>query len=213
MENKTTKRIDIMRLTQLGVLVAIMILFDVTGIGYIKTPIVEITIMMIPVIIGGIVLGKGAGALLGGLFGLTSFLQCFGASAFGALLLGINPIFTAILCFVPRILAGFLVGLSFEMLLKIDKTKLVSFGASALIGSIANTILFVLTLILLFWQNGAFTQTMTEWAIPIDNIWAFAAAIVTINGLIEAAVCFVIAAAISKVIVKFVKTKQAKSTI
>ena len=46
------------------------------------------------VVIGAIILGPTAGAILGGVFGITSFIQCFGISAFGTLLFGINPVLT-----------------------------------------------------------------------------------------------------------------------
>lgn len=199
-----------LRLVQLGVLVAIMILFDITGIGYIKTAGVEITIMMIPVIIGAIVLGKTSGAILGGVFGITSFIQCFGKSAFGALLLGINPVATAVMCIIPRIIAGLLVGLCFDWLRKIDKTKVLSFGLSGLAGALANTVFFILSLMLLFGNSETFTTTMTSWGFPVENFFAFVAMFVGINGIIEAAVCFVVGASIAKAMVKFIPANETR---
>ena len=76
----TAKRIN--KLVQLGLLTAIVILMAFTPLGYLRTAGLEITFIMIPVIVGAILLGPGAGALLGGVFGLTSFVQCFGMSPF-----------------------------------------------------------------------------------------------------------------------------------
>lgn len=70
---KTNTSPRIRYLVQLAVLVAILLLLEFTGIGMIKTPFLEFTVMQIPVIIGAIVLGPAAGAALGGVFGLLSF--------------------------------------------------------------------------------------------------------------------------------------------
>ena len=74
------------RLVQLAILVAIMLILAFTPLGYLKVGAIEITFMTIPVVIGAILLGPPAGAFLGGVFGLTSFIQCFGMSAFGSAL-------------------------------------------------------------------------------------------------------------------------------
>lgn len=71
------------KIVRLGLLVAILIVMEVTNIGYIKTPTgLELTLMQIPVLIGAIIMGPAEGAILGGVFGLTSFFQCFGKSQF-----------------------------------------------------------------------------------------------------------------------------------
>ena len=102
---------DVRYLVQLAVLTALLLLLEITGLGYIKTPVLEFTVMQVPVILGAIILGPGAGALLGGVFGLTSFWECFGKSAFGMQLLAINPWATAVVCIVPRLLMGLCCGL------------------------------------------------------------------------------------------------------
>ena len=86
-------------MVQLSVLIAILHLLELTGLGMIKTAGLEITIMLVPVIVGAIVMGPGAGALLGGVFGLISFWECFGKSSFGVVLMGINGLVEAIVCF------------------------------------------------------------------------------------------------------------------
>ena len=104
---------DVRYLVQLAVLTALLLLLEITGLGYIKTPVLEFTVMQVPVILGAIILGPGAGALLGGVFGLTSFWECFGKSTFGMQLLAIDPWATAVVCIVPRLLMGLCCGLIF----------------------------------------------------------------------------------------------------
>lgn len=115
---KSTKLGRTLRLTQLSVLVALLLIFGFTSIGYIKIGVIEITLNVIPVAIAAIVLGPSAGAICGAVFGLTSFWQCFGMSAFGTTLFGVNPVFTFIICVIPRVLEGWLTGIIFKVISK-----------------------------------------------------------------------------------------------
>lgn len=191
-------------LAQLGVLTAILLIFEFTGIGMIKIGPVEMTIMMIPIIIGAISLGPAAGGILGGVFGLLSFYECFGKSVFGVLLFGINPWATAFMCIVPRILAGFLTGLIFSGLKKIDRTKLISFGIAGLSGALLNTLLFMGSLGIFFFGDPAFISAMQEWQMPTENFFALCVVLVGVNGVVEALVCFITGSAIAKAVVKFI---------
>jgi uncharacterized membrane protein len=101
-------------LVEMALLVAIILLMAFTPIGYIKTAGLEITLIVVPVAVGAVTLGPTAGAILGGVFGITSFIQCFGMSQFGALLLGINPFLTFLVCVPTRILMGWLTGLIYQ---------------------------------------------------------------------------------------------------
>lgn len=204
-KTKTSKKVR--TLTYMAVLTAIMILFSFTPIGYLKLGLIEISFMTIPVIVGAIVLGPLCGAILGGIFGISSFLTCFGIgvpSAFGATLLAINPFYTFIVCFVSRVLMGLLTGFIFKWLRKIDKTKIISFGITGLCGSVLNTILFMSSLLLLFWN----TSYIQELAAGM-NVFAFVVAFVGIQGLVEALVCFVVATAVSKILVHFLPVDDA----
>ncbi|MEG0441810.1 MAG: ECF transporter S component [Oscillospiraceae bacterium] len=185
-------------LVRISSLVAIMLLLEATGLGMIHVGVLELTILQIPVVIGAIILGPSAGALLGGVFGAISFWECFGRSAFGAALLAINPLSTFIVCFVPRILMGFLCGLIFKALYSIDKTKLLSFAGSSLAGALLNTVLFMTALMLLF-GNDPFILNMRGGL----GLLPFLVAFVGLQGLVEAIVCFLVGAAVSKALIHF----------
>ena len=191
-------RSKILSLSQLGVLVAILILMAFTPLGYLKTPAIEITFNMVPVVVGAIVLGPAAGAILGGVFGITSFIQCFGMSAFGTLVMNISPVRTFLMCLIPRILAGLIAGLIFKAVSKVDKSKIVASGIATASGAILNTLFFMLSIALLFWNNNSFMSKMHGWQLPLDSFWKFTIAFLGINGLIEAIVCFIIGTAVSK---------------
>lgn len=191
--SNNTRKVSTRTLVELALLTAIIVVMSFTPIGYLKTPIVEITFITIPVVIGAILVGPAAGAFLGGVFGLTSFIQCFGMSQFGAMLLSINPFWTFIICFVPRVLMGWLCGIIFRAMLKCDRTKfkLWAYGVGAFSGAALNTILFVITLVVLFGR--------TDFILSIgDTLPKLIAAIVGLNGVIEAVVCTIVGAAVAK---------------
>ena len=189
---------DTRKMVRLALLIAILIVMEVTNIGYIKTPTgLEFTLMQIPVLIGAILMGPASGAVLGGVFGLTSFFQCFGKSMFGSALLAINPVLTFVVCFFPRLLMGLCCGLIFKALNRNDGKGVFSFGAASLSGALLNTLFFMSALILLF-GNSDYIMSMRGSL----GIFQFVAAFVGVQGVIEAVVCFALGTAISKALWK-----------
>jgi len=169
---------------------------------------IEMTLRMIPVVLGGILLGPVAGAVLGGFFGLTSFFECFGLlgmplSAFGSFMVGLDPVLTAVMCFVPRILMGLLAALIYKGLRKTNDT--LALGVSNISGAILNTLFFMTALVLLFWNNPAFIEKMNSWGLDTSNLGLFTVAFVGVNGVVEAAVCAFLGTAVSKGVKKAVK--------
>lgn len=193
------KNTKTLKLAQLALLVAIVLVMAYTPLGYLRTLGLEISFLMIPVTIGAIVLGPVEGAILGLVFGLTSFGTCFGSSLFGAALLAINPVYTFIGCVVTRVLAGFLTGVVFKA---VKKLKL-GYEITSLTGPLLNTFFFMGALVLFFY-NTEFIQNLAT-TLGAANPFAFVIAFVGLQGLVEAVACCIIAAVISKNVHKFVK--------
>lgn len=179
MKNKKT-----LEMVQMAVLIAIILVMAFTSIGYIRTAGLSISIITIPVVIGAMIIGPKAGLLLGAVFGLTSFYQCFGMDVFGATLLGINPFLTFVVCVPTRALMGFLVGIIFKAVKKVDKTKTVSYFVCGLLGAFLNTLLFMGTLLLCFW-NTEYIQSLNTSLFGGVNPIAFVLGFIGINGLLE----------------------------
>lgn len=190
-------------MVETALLGAIIVVMAFTPLGYLRTATgLEITFIMIPVVIGAATVGPSAGAILGGVFGVTSFIQCFGMSAFGATLLSINPVLTFLVCVPTRILAGFCAGLVFKAVGKKGREKLGATFAS-LAGPLLNTFFFMSTLILCF-GNTDYIVGIKE-SMGATNVLSFVALFVGLQGLIEAAVCFVAGSAVSVALLKSVK--------
>lgn len=198
---KTITNQKTLKVVQLGLFTAIILLMAFTPLGYIKTAGLEITLLVVPVTVGAIVLGPAAGAILGAVFGLTSFAQCFGADPVGAMLLGINPIGIFVVCVVARVLMGWLTGLVFLAMKKGRYTKAISHAGTSLIGPLLNTFFFM-TLLLLFFYQADFIKDIAE---RTTNVFAFVFALVGLNSLVEAIACFVLGTAISKALDLFAR--------
>lgn len=197
MSKSSVKTGRILRLTQLSVLVALLIILGFTSIGYIKIGAIEMTLNIIPVAIGAIVLGPTAGAVCGTVFGLTSFWQAAtGMSVFGMTLFNVSPVLTFILCLVPRILEGWLTSLIFKALFKACKSNSIPCAVSSLACPVINTLLFVGGFILLFGKTDVFANLYGQSA--ATGLIAFFAWFVGINGVVEAIAGFIIATAVSK---------------
>ncbi len=188
---------SIYELSALGLLTAICFIMCFTPIGYIKTPVLSITLMTVPVIISATVLKPRDSAIIGGIFGITSFIQAVsGMSALTGALFQLNPFFTFILCVVPRVLEGWLGGLIFQGVKKIDKTNFISYAVGSLSVPLLNTLLFMSTLFILFYNSAPIQNIASDKG--ADNVFALFTAMVGVQALIEAGICFAIGTAVSK---------------
>ena len=192
MKNNTTSRT--LYMVELSLMVAIIFIMAFTPLGYFQTLGLSITFLTVPVAVGAIILGPKGGALCGLAFGITSFIQCFSAGAFGAMLLSINPIGTAFTCIVPRVLEGWLCGLLFSAVKKAAKNA--AFPVASLACPLLNTLFFMSSLVLIFYRTD-YIQSIVA-TLGVTNPFMFVVAFVGIQGLIEAVVCFVIATAVSR---------------
>ena len=101
------KKFDAKQLTLLGLMTALLLLMSFTPLGYLNIGPLAITFNVIPVAVSALALGPVGGLIAGSVFGLTSFLQAIGVggvSMLGSTLFSINPFFSILLCFVPRML-------------------------------------------------------------------------------------------------------------
>ncbi len=178
---KTTK--SSRQLTLLGLLTGILLVLSMTPLGYLNLGPLAISFNMIPVAVGAAALGPVGGAVLGAVFGMTSFLQCLGiggSSAMGVILLTINPFLAFLQRFVPRVLAGFLTGCIYKLGRKYCSASIAG-GISGFCAAMLNTALFMGALVLLFGSS----QYLTD-LIDGRNILVFIATFVGVNAVFEA---------------------------
>ena len=176
-----------------AIFIALILLLAFTPmLGYIKIGPLSITTVAIPVIIGAIVLGPWYGALLGFVFGMTSFLQCFMGDAFGAALVGISPVRTFIVCIVPRVLVGVVSALLFRLIMKRPtNSRSVAVFAAALAGSLTNTVFFLGFLGLLFGNTPTIRDLMP--VMGAANVFHLLILLAGVNAIAEAIAAAIIA--------------------
>lgn len=178
-ENKVTKTKQI---TMLGLLTAVLLIMAYTPLGYLNIGPLAITLNVIPLALAAVTLGPAGGAIVGAVFGLTSFLQCIGvggSSAMGVMLFGINPVLAFIQRFVPRVLDGFLLGYIFKWVRKAANVHIACF-ITGFFSAFLNTLFFMTALVVLF-GNTEYVQGL----IGGRNIILFVCAFVGVNAVFE----------------------------
>ncbi len=202
---KSREKLSVKDLTTTSMMIAIILLMSFTPLGYLRTAGLEVSLITIPVAIGAMIIGPRAGLLLGTVFGLTSFYQCFGMSAFGAALLGINPFLTFLVCVPTRALMGWFTGIVFIGIEKLDRSKTVSFFIGGFLAALFNTILFMSALIVFFW-NTEYIQSINA-GLGNLSVFAFILAFVGVNGLLEVPATCIVGGVVSKTLRKVLYKK------
>ena len=178
------QRMDARALTILALMTALLLVFSLTPVGSIPVGPLVITLNVIPVAVAAVALGARGGLAMGCVFGLLSFLQCFGVgvpSGMGAVLVSIDPFLAFIQRFVPRALDGFLVGAIFSACEKRLGARPACFVAG-FCSAFLNTLLFMSALVLLFGGTDYVRGLMDG-----RNVLAFVVAFVGVNALVEMA--------------------------
>ena len=191
------KKLSTREFVLLALLVAILIVL-----GYVNIPQpagLSITFNMIPVAIAAIVVGPLGGAIIGGAFGIISFLQCFGICGFsgmGAALAGINPFLAFVQRFFPRLVDGLLLGYIYRAI----RRRFNAYAGCAVTGFMAaflNTLLFMSSLVWIFGGTDYMRNSMAG-----RGMLAYITAAVGLNGVVEMIVSTVLTGAIGSALYK-----------
>lgn len=169
--------------------IAIELVLTMTPLGYIRTPMLSITLMHIPVIVCGAILGPAYGAGLGLLFGLTSVYNATTAPTAASFVF--SPFITVggisgnwsslIIALVPRILLGAIAGWLFNAFRRKMKPGMAGLF-SGVIATLCHT-LMVLSLIYFLWGEQYAAALGSSYAL----LFGLLATTVVTNGLMEAA--------------------------
>ena len=210
--NQTNHRTSMSKtkgLVQMGIFSALIIVLAFTPfVGYIPLGFTRATIIHIPVIIGSLMLGPKKGAALGGVFGLTSFINntfnptvtSFVFTPFYSLGTYSGGIGSIIICFLPRILIGVVPFYVYHFMKKMQKNDGVSslgLIMAGLSGALTNTLL-VMNLIYVFFRN-SYAQAN---GVTPGAVYGFIMGIIGMNGIPEAIVAAVITLVIGKTLMR-----------
>ena len=194
-----SKMFTIRTMTQLALLTAITLVLAYTPLGYLRIGPINASFLSVPVCIGAIVMGPGAGAFLGLVFGLTSFGNALtGGSPMGVALMAVSPAGYFVQAVVGRVLMGFCVGFIFRAVRRIDRRGLLSYVAGAVGAPALNTVFYMGLMCLIFYGSD-YVQDMVA-ATGAANPILFVLAVVGVQGLVEVLVCGVLGCVVSKAV-------------
>ena len=198
-----TKNHDSRLMVSVGLMAAIVIVLGNTPLGIIQLPIIKATTVHIPVILGAILLGPGAGAILGAVFGICSLvsntmaptLLSFAFSPFlsttgipGAL----KAIWISVGC---RILIGVAAGWLWVLFTKIKLNQFIALPIVGFVGSMVNTVTVMGSIYILFAKQYAEAKD-----VAVSAVWGLVMGTVTASGIPEAIAAAILVLAIGKVL-------------
>ena len=209
-----TQKHDTRWMVSVALMAAIVIVLANTPLGMIQLPIIKATTVHIPVIIGAILLGPSAGAILGAVFGICSLISntmaptllSFAFSPFmstSGIPGAIKAIWISVGC---RMLIGIAAGWLWIALEKLKVNQLVALPVAGFVGSMVNTITVMGSIYFLFAQQYAEARE-----VAVTAVWGLVMGTVTASGIPEAIAAAVLVLAVGKVLIQVFKRMNACS--
>ena len=192
----------------LAMLCGVLLVMGMTGIGFIPLPVIKATTMHIPVILGAVLLGPKAGAVLGCVFGLCSVwantttpgLLSFAFSPFLSTtgLIGvIKALWISVGC---RIMIGVVSGWLWILFRKIKLNTYAALAVTGFLGSMTNTVFVMGSIYFLFAQQYAAAKE-----VAVTAVFGLIMGTVTASGIPEAIAAGILVTIITKALLKVIK--------
>ena len=142
--SQNNNRQQILMLTELAVLTAIVLVLQLCGIAiplpFLATP---VSLVLLPIALGAMKSGPIAGMWLGAVFGVITVVGgVSGRDAFTSILFADHPLLTVLLCMAKAMLAGLACGLVYKALKK--KNEYLALYTASIITPMVNTGVFIL---------------------------------------------------------------------
>lgn len=185
-----------LRTVQLGLLSAIILLLQ-----QIVIPLpggLSLSLVLIPIVVGAVLYGPAAGALLGGVFGAAVSVMAI-QGQLGLLtnmMVAYNPVVTVAVCMLKGVAAGFMAGLVARGL---NQRPFVGIVLAAAVAPIVNTGIFLLGMLTVF------RSVMMEFAAGLGMgdagaLYFAVVVLVGVNFIVEFAANLILAPAVSSIV-------------
>ncbi len=193
-ESKTQK------LAMLSIFTAVIIVLQVLC-TFIRFGPFSITLALAPIIIGAALYGPGAGAYLGGVFGLVVLITgLFGWDGGTVMyLLGQNAIACVLICIGKGAAAGWAAGLVYKLFEK--KSEHLAVVLAGIVCPVVNTGLFVLGMMAFY------MSTLQAWAGGTDMVYFVFIVLAGVNFLVELGVNLLLSSGITSII-RYAKRRE-----
>ena len=199
-------------MVKMALFIALIILLSVTPLGYIPLGAINATTIQMPVIIGAVLFGWKKGAVLGGVFGLTSllkntvqpnltsfvfspFVPVFGEES--------GSLWAIVISLFPRIMIGVVAAAVFSLLVKFKLNKTLSSAIAGFCGSLTNTVLVMGGIYVFFGESYSAAKD-----IAYNALMATVSATITGAGITEAIVSAVVSGAVCTALIKYSERKS-----
>lgn len=176
----------------LAILTALVVVLQLWGSAIPMPGSTSLSLVLIPIVIGGLVLGVKAGAFLGFVFGLFVFVWCgvLGYDPFTAFLFANKPVMTGLICIVKGTAAGLVPPVVHRAL-----RKRLPFGSVVIASALApicNTGIFLLGMLII-------VKTLEAYLAGAMTVGYFFGAIILVNFAIEFVFNLILSPAIYRV--------------
>ena len=173
----------VLEITTIAVFSAIiLVMANVPWLGFIELGIVSITIIHIPVLIGGVFGGKRVSIALGLTFGLASLMVAYIRPTLPASFIFQNPLVSVL----PRVLFGYFLYLIYQFFMKNMSNKFTAITFSFVISTIVHTVLVLIPMYIFFAESATFA-----------GVFPFIYGIMLTNGIFEAIIAGLVGAPIA----------------
>jgi uncharacterized membrane protein len=190
MNTKSLSKVQ--RLAGVAILAAIVVVLQTVASGIHIGPF-TITLALVPIIIGGVMYGPGAGAFLGAVFGLVVTIAVLtGADPGGNVMLGINPFMTVLICIGKSTVAGLVSG--FIAAKVCPKNLTLGIVLASIAAPVCNTGIFSLGLYFFFYD------LLLQWAGGSNAVGFIVTTLIGMNFLLELLIDIVLAPVIIQII-------------
>ena len=205
------KKFDVRNLATLAMLCGVLLVMGMTGIGFIPLPVIKATTMHIPVILGAVLLGPEAGAVLGAVFGLCSIwantttpgLLSFAFSPFmtseGAVGVA-KSLWIALGC---RIVFGYAAGWLWRLVKKLRLHDVAALPVTAALSTLFHTAAVMGSIYVLLAQQYAQAKN-----VAMEAVFGLVMGTVTASGIPEAIAAAVLVTVIGKAVMLFMQRNK-----
>lgn len=197
----------------LGVLTAFVIAFQMLS-GFMKIGATAFCLVLVPIVLGGIILGITAGAILGGFFGLIVIIDALiGLDPFTLYLLGEQPVFTVFLCLFKGVAAGVIPALAYKFISK--KSKYAAVFVAAVLAPLCNTGVFAVGAFIIMKPILDFFAAAGVDTTGFSPAYIVFILLIGVNFFVELAINLVLAPAVytvNNVVEKKISVKKRKTT-
>lgn len=188
---KRNNHAAVVRLTTLALLAALIVVLQTVASGIHIGPI-PISLTLVPIVVGAILFGPGAGAGLGAVFGIVCLVAGItGTDQFTNVLWLASPGWLVVVCMGKAILCGLCAGLVAKAL---QKRQLLCCIAAALCAPIVNTGVFAVSMLTVF------KPVLASYAGGTDILYYLFVVFIGVNFLVEFSVNAALSAAIARIV-------------